>query len=383
MKRVAVFRSSLLPVSETFVRDQVRALRNWEPVLVGFREISARLALDDVQHQVLPRGTRVSFALRTLLALPAPRLVAALRELKVSFVHAHFGPDATDIWPSARAAGLPLLVTLHGYDIHTRRDWWEAGNGGVVRRVYPKRLLQMAHDPAVFFIAVSNALRLHAVACGIPATRITVAYNGVDTDRFQPGGLPLRQRRRRILFVGRMVEKKAPLLLVRAFAMLRRQVHDAELVMVGDGPLLAGAKALARTLDVDVSFLGACDREEVLAHLHESRVFCLPSMTAANGDAEGFGLVILEAQACGVPVVTSARGGADEGLIPGKTGDAFAEGNLDQLTTALRKWLLNDDDADTASAEASKFVREQFSIQRRMIELEGIYERLAATREPE
>src|SRR5699024_5679577 len=148
---------------------------------------------------------------------------------------------------------------------------------------------------------------------GIPDEKVTVSYIGVDTQRFQPQGRPVTQRLKRILFVGRMVEKKAPQLLVRAFAQARKNVEDAELVMIGDGPLLEETRALAVHLGAPVTFLGTCPHSEVQKQLHQARVMCLPSVTAENGDAEGLPTVIVEAQACGVPVVTSARGGATEG----------------------------------------------------------------------
>ena len=122
-----------------------------------------------------------------------------------------------------------------------------------------------------------------------------------------------------------MVEKKGANILIEAFARVRKQIENAELVMVGDGPLLAEFKQLAQQLRVPVTFTGTLSSDQVKQQIDEARVFCLPSVTATNGDAEGFGLVLLEAQACGVPVVTSARGGATEGIKDGVTGCAFPE----------------------------------------------------------
>jgi glycosyltransferase involved in cell wall biosynthesis len=171
-------------------------------------------------------------------------------------------------------------------------------------------LLALAAQDRVHFIAVSEAIRRRAVEYGIPPERISVRYIGIDLSRFRFGGRPLCKRRRRILYVGRMVEKKGGALLLRAYARVRATISDAELVMIGDGPLLGSYAKLADELNVPVSFLGNLPSSEVKQQIDEARVFCLPSITASNGDAEGLAIVILEAQACGVPVVTSARGGA-------------------------------------------------------------------------
>src|SRR5690606_11430707 len=191
-------------------------------------------------------------------------------------------------------------------------EWWISGRGGLRRRVYPKRLLQMARDPAVRFIAVSESILQRAIQYGIPRNKISVHHIGIDTEKFKAGGLPTAQRGRQILFVGRMVQKKAPQLMVRVFARIKSTVPDATLTMIGDGPLMKETRELARDLGAQVDFRGACSSQEVMEHMHQARVLCLPSVRAANGDAEGFGMVLLEAQACGVPVVTSAQGGAVE-----------------------------------------------------------------------
>lgn len=376
MKRLAIFRAKLLPISETFIRQQTRFLGSWKPVLVGTQRVPNGLALDGIDHTILPRRGRFVSALRSIMTLPAGPVVRALRELDVRFVHAHFATDAVDVWPSARAAGLPLLVTLHGFDINTRQDWWESGRAGPVMRTYPRRLRIMALDPAVRFIAVSNALKERAVGLGIPQHKIDVSYIGVDTQLFTPNGLSAGLRSRRILFVGRMVEKKAPLLLVRAFASIRTHIPDAELVMIGEGPLLEEVRKLATTLHVPVTLPGPCSAEAVIGHLNQARVLCLPSVTAANGDAEGFGLAILEAQACGVPVVTSALGGATEGLVSGKTGDCFPEGDQVALESCLTRWLLDEHLAEAGSRAARKFVVENFDIRGCTRNLERAYDAL-------
>src|SRR5690606_18896469 len=89
---------------------------------------------------------------------------------------------------------------------------------------------------------------------------------------------------------------------------------------------------------------------------------------------EGFGLVLLEAQACGVPVVTSARGGASEGLLHNMTGHAVSEYDVAQLATSLSQWLLDNTLAEIASAAACRFAREVFNIQRCATQLELIYD---------
>ena len=232
MKRVAVYRAELLPLSETFIRLQAKSLCQWSPVLVGRQKARNGLSLDGFEQLMLPAAgnvyARLAARLRERRWAPDSATVRALQTLRVQLVHAHFGPDAVEIWPSAQAAGLPLLVTLHGYDISVHREWWESGCGGKQLRSYPARLTQLAHEPAVHFIAVSNSVKQRAIDYGIPAAKLTVSYLGIDTAVFKPADGFAGSRSKRILFTGRMIEKKAPLTLIRAFAEVRRTFPQAE-----------------------------------------------------------------------------------------------------------------------------------------------------------
>jgi len=381
-----VFRSDLLHRSETFIKEQVIALTKWTPVLVGYRKVEHGLDLTGVDVRILPglgtgRWRRLRLRLCQWFGIAHAPTVRALHAVGASLIHVHFGTDAVNVWPSVHKLGLPTLVTLHGYDINIYREWWEAGKGGLLMRTYPRRLLRMAKAPNVHFIAVSKAIARRAIQYGIPEGKITVAYIGVDTARFKPGGLPLGKRRKRILFVGRMVEKKAPLLMIRAYAEVRKEISGVELVMIGDGPLLGAAKHLADELAAPVEFLGSCSSDEVLAQLNEAKVFCLPSVTAANGDAEGLPISIMEALACGVPVITSARGAVGEIIVDGINGFTFLEGTLSGLTDRIFEILTNDFFFLRRTSQAMMHLDFAYSISTTSKNLSSIYNAATLTNE--
>ena len=378
LHKVLVYRSALLPYSETFVKQQIQACERWDPLLVGQRHLD-ELDLSGLDIVMEPSGQSGLFnrALRKLMRTPAP-LLKFYRQLHGKLVHVHFGTDAAARWPLFEQLETPVIVTLHGYDICTYRDWWEAGNRGDFMATYPERLIEMTDSSQVRCVAVSEAIRQRAIEFGISPERIEVAYIGIDTAQFIPGEIPITKRRKRIAFVGRLVEKKGAAILLEAFKTVQRHVSNAELVIIGDGPLRDELQAYTRKHDLAVTFAGVMTAEEIRAHLHESRVLCLPSVTAANGDAEGFGLVLLEAQACGVPVVTSAHGGATEGIEHGKTGFAFPERDVATLAQYLEVLLTDDVLLDEMSHAAPTFVRENFDLRRCTRSLEAIYDRACA-----
>jgi glycosyltransferase involved in cell wall biosynthesis len=380
-RKVLICKSVLLPYSETFILDQLLSYTQWEPVLAGLRRLRTGLPLEHAQVLLLYRSEPTLFdtAIRKCLGevgLSPPGFLKRLRNVGASVVHTHFATEAVAFWPVVRHLACPLVVTLHGSDINIHREMWEKGELGFGNRRYPERLLSLSRNWNVHFVAVSNAIKRRAIEYGLAPERITVLHTGLDLGRFHFSGVPVVLRRRRILFIGRFVEKKGGEYLLRALARLKTVVSDVELTMVGDGPLREKFDQLAGELRLPVRFPGALTAAEVKKEIDEARVLCLPSITAANGDAEGFGMVLLEAQACGVPVVTSARGGAEEGVLDGKTGFAFPERDVDTLCERLTRVLVNDELALSMSEEARAFVRERFDIQRCTRSLEQLYDEI-------
>lgn len=377
MKKVIVFRYDLLPISETFIKEQILAMTHWQPTLAGYRVVQGGLKLDGLNICRLPgfnnKWQRFHIRFCCWSGWAHGPTVRALRAINANLIHIHFGTDAVDIWPSARKLGLPILITLHGYDINIYREWWEAGHGGRHRKQYPSQLLELAREPLIHFIAVSEAIRERAIEYGIPKEKICVHHIGVNTKLFQRSSRPIDQRQKRILFIGRLVEKKGVPYLIKAFADLLQRHPDAQLTIIGDGPMRKELETLSGYLGASVSFRGALDSTEIKKEMSLARVLCLPSIRAENGDAEGFGMVILEAQAAGIPVITSARGGATEGIEDNNTGFRFKERDTTALSQYLDRLLSDASQLSLMSNAAIKFINSQFDLHNLTKELEDYY----------
>ena len=378
-KRVVVYRNDLLPPSETFVRQQFTALTRWQGLLVGMHRSSPSLDLSGLNTRIFPLHTLpvISGACRRLVQLLAlqPLLVRRwLAGLRPHLVHVHFGIDAVALWPAMRKLQIPMVVTLHGYDVNINTSWWEAGFGGRQNRFYHRDLVEMARDSRVYFVAVSQMIRHRAIQLGIPAEKVRVLHIGVDIEAFAPGPVPTDLRPSRILFVGRLVEKKGCDVLLRAVQKLTPHVPDVEVVIVGDGPLRAACEALAAKLEVNAKFTGVLSSIEVRNYLDSSAVLCVPSITGTNGDAEGLPIALLEAQASGVPVVTSAYGAILEALVDGVTGFGFPEGDSSALADRLER-ILNDVQLRTRMSKAAvEIMRDNFDLRKCTAELSRYYD---------
>jgi glycosyltransferase involved in cell wall biosynthesis len=376
-RKVIIFNDGLLPFSQTFVANQIRAMRRWDPVLVGLY-MKDELDLSGIRTRTLlwynPSRLRSRLGrLAAKLAHVSKRAARSLADEKPDLVHAHFGTNIFDGARIAKEHDVPLLITLHGWDINHCHSFWRRLRKGR-HYYYLDRLARLARKPFVRFVAVSNAIRERAIEVGIPAEKIVVSYIGVDTNAFRPNGASVVQRGLRVLFVGRLAEKKGADVLVRAMRLVQERLPEAELVIVGDGEQRNRIKSLAMDLNVRVLYAGAVPNNHVKYYLETARVLCLPSITTQYGDAEGLGLVLLEAQAAGVPVVTSARGGSSEAIIEGKTGFRFREGDCETLAELLGRLLRDDELCQAMSVAGPSFVKGKFDIESCTANLELIYD---------
>jgi glycosyltransferase involved in cell wall biosynthesis len=377
-KKVIVYRKELLRVTETFIKAQVRSYQRWQAVLFGERIWPGGLSLEGVDSRTLMDGQatlikRIVAKARQTAGVAPASVMRKFKAENATLMHAHFGHDGILALPYARNLNVPLVVTLHGHDVNVREEFYRSRQHGFWAQNYPAQFAAMVRLRNVHFIAVSKAIRKAAIDFGVPKDRIAVCYTGIDTQQFQPGPKPMRERPRRILFVGRLVEMKGCAYLIEAFQEISRSIPDAELVVIGDGPLRGDLEALAKKLAVRVQFLGAVKQDVVKQHLNEARVFCLPSITASNGNFESFGMVLLEAQASGVPVVTSALGGM-EALADGETGFSFAEKDVGALVRRVCDILGNSDLASRMSEAGPGYVRRHFDVMSCTKKIEELYD---------
>jgi phosphatidylinositol alpha-1,6-mannosyltransferase len=196
---------------------------------------------------------------------------------------------------------------------------------------------------------------------GLPADRVVVLTPGVDTNRFRPGpaDATIRRRlgwtgRRVILTVGALQKRKGQDMLIRALPRIRRECPDVLYAMAGEGWERDALERLASDLGVrdGVHFVGIAGEDELVELYQQCDLFALPNR-AVGWDIEGFGIVLLEAQACGRPVVAGASGGAPETLIPGVTGELVVGDDPAALAETCSA-LLRDPDRRQRLGEAGR-----------------------------
>jgi glycosyltransferase involved in cell wall biosynthesis len=168
---------------------------------------------------------------------------------------------------------------------------------------------------------------------GVDSERITVYPRGVDTDIFHPAQKNgfyakwLQSDILKMVYVGRVSREKNLHILAQAFAMACKKVQNCCLVIVGDGPFLSDMQAMTKGLSV--IYTGVLDKQELAQAYANADMFVFPSAT------DTFGNVVLEAQASGLPVIVTDKGGPRENMIPEKTGLVCTAGDPTELCQAM------------------------------------------------
>jgi len=247
-------------------------------------------------------------------------------DVEPDLLHCHFGTTAKVIADlrDMKAINCKLITSFHGKDI----------------TVYPKQFGNAYYtrlfSTSEMFTGNSKFIINKMIDTGCPVGQIVKIPMCLNTKQFNYREEPPAMGIFKILTVGRFVEKKGHEFAIRAVALLKNAGIKFIYHLIGEGPLLDDMKALAKSLNIyeDLVFHGAMMQNEVISHYEQADVFLLPSITAADGDTEGQGLVLQEAQAIGLPVVALHNGFPDS-VIDGSTGFLVPEKDFQALAEKL------------------------------------------------
>jgi glycosyltransferase involved in cell wall biosynthesis len=312
-----------------------------------------------------------------LIPLAIPRMSRSIQAFDPDLIHQHFATWSLPARMAARTIPRPLLVTVHGGDV------FAALRSPALLPVRARPMLRWqrrnvlgAFGAADRILAVSGYLASKAVEAGAPARLVEVHYQGIDTDYFTPNAREAEPEPT-VLFVGALTNSKGIRDVISASDELQHR-HPHELRVVGDGRLRAlveeKASSSART-----TYLGSIGRDAVRDEMRRATVLVLPA-GENQGAREAAGLVLLEAQASGTPVVAYASGGTPEMMLVGESGLLAAEGDLPALTDAIsailaagtREWT-------SMSQRARRFVVEERSLRVSVAQLEQHYRDLTGS----
>jgi colanic acid/amylovoran biosynthesis glycosyltransferase len=293
-------------------------------------------------------------------------LVLFNKAKKYDVIHCHFGLMGL-IGCDLKDLGLidgKIVTSFHGMDVST---YPSLHGPNIYRRLFQEGDMFTANSS----FTVSKLKKL-----GCPAERIRKLPVGVDLDKFTY----VKHNRKIqdpiiILSVGRLVDVKGFQYGIEAIAQISNLSHNIHYIIIGDGPLRKQLQQLADQLGIvkNIRFMGEQSQEFVRDAYQNAHIFLLPSITKSDGSAEAQGLVLQEAQASGLPVISTSVGGISDGLVDGASGFLVPEKNSKAIAEKLCNLIEDPQMCDAMGIKGRQFVEENYSLDTLTDRLERIY----------
>jgi len=300
---------------------------------------------------------------------PISRIKAIIRNNKIDLVHSQGARADFFARIAGRLAGVPhifctIAMPVEGFDV-----------GLLQKKVY-RFIDQLTERYVERFIVVSDSLKQMLVeGRGIPAHQVLRIYNGIELSQYHPDaeygnlrsewGIP--QEVSLIGAIGRMVWQKGFEYLIECIPEIGRTYPDTKILIVGDGPLLDGLKALSGRLGVEKNIIFTGFRSDIKEILSAFDLLVVPSLL------EGFPMVTLEAMAMAKPIIATNIDGITEQITDGKDGILVAPRDPDALAKAIIKVLADRQSAKAMGLAARKKVEQEFSVEKMVRETEKVY----------
>lgn len=375
---------------DVVVAKERRLLEEKGHVVIEYRRANG-------QFEHCSKWSKISLAAGTVWSSKARTDIASLlRKNRPHVVHVHntFPLISPSIYGACQQAGTPVIQTLHNYRLlcpagnlfrsgHVCQDCLEhnllqsvrhgcyrnsrPATGPVAAMLWIHRLLKTWNRRIDFYISPSEHLKKKFVQAGFPAAKICVKPHFVDPDP----GISATQGEY-VLYVGRLSYEKGVRTLLEAWRRLRQQIP---LFVVGDGPLREELATSGSLEQLPITVLGQIPNPDVIGVMKQARFLIFPSE-----QYESFGLAIIEAFSCGIPVLGSRRGTAQELVAEGRTGLLFDPGNAESLCKTV-EWAWTHADYMTSLRQHARHEYEQkYSARRNYQILLDIYAAALANR---
>jgi glycosyltransferase involved in cell wall biosynthesis len=296
---------------------------------------------------------------------------------EIDIIHAHGTRAASNVFYSARHLDIPMIYSIHAWSFHNNQNIFTKN-----LRIMGERFLtaQASKNISVSHGNKKTGQRL------IKGFDSKVIYNGIDLKRFNPAG-EFRKIRSELnisdtdtvcIFLARFEEQKQPLVLIRCFTHVLSMNESLHLIMVGDGPLKEASIKLAEDLQVTHRIHFLPFRQDVPDLLASSDVYILPSLW------EGMPIGLIEAMAMEKAVIATEVDGSSEIIRHKQNGWLISTNGLEEnLTSALKVMLDQDDLRKALQYEARKSVLSEFNVETMTKKIEAVYRETAGIREPD
>ena len=370
---IAHCRTQFLPHTETFIENQIRNLEEFDSIVLT-REILERFKNSDNDFKVFAnKNNNLKWIFKQISKKEKEFFTNVIFEKNIKLLHAHFGLDAWYFLSLKKETGLPLIVSFYGYDAYRLpKRFFGIGRAVILKAVFRN---------ADAVVVPSEHMKKHLIGLGCSDDKVEVLPWGVDishhVETLQCIVSTGRNNKTRFISIGRMVEKKGQVYLLDAFKKVLDRGIDADLTIIGSGPL---KKKISKTLDKlgicgKVRVLDKMSNHAVIRELVSHNIYVQPSIEARNGDQEGIPTAIMEALYCGMPVIAATHSGIPEIIENNVSGILVPERDSEQLADAMEKLAKDTVLRIKFGENGRKTIEERFNAKKQIKKLEEVYKK--------
>lgn len=351
----------LLNKTHCFNISQNRAARWLKFILLFFFALLTKPSTLSLllSQQKINKRTRLELFFRSL----------AIKKKNFDIIHCHFGPNGRQA-VLLKEFGLiqgRIITSFHGYD------------ATAYVRNQGKDVYRQLFNQADLLTANSDFIKKKLAALGCQKKKIVKLPESLRVKEFHFRPKKLKPREKiKLLTVARLVEKKGIKNSIQAVARVLKKHPRLEYRIAGDGPLKKELGELIKQLKLEkkIKLLGWQNQNQIQKLYQQSHVFILASLATKTGDQEGQGLVLQEAQACGLPVIATLHNGFPEGVLDGQSGFLVPEGDVKALAEKLEYLVTHPQIWLKVGRAGRKFVEKRYDSDRLNKQLVKIYQEL-------
>lgn len=311
-----------------------------------------------------------SLAKRLVIFLKAVAFTDRFKDLHVDMLHTHFAwLSGAAVWTMAQFLELPYTVTVHAFDLFSSTDF-----------------VNLVCGEATSIVSISEYNKRHLSKVGIRSVEaISVIHCGVDLDRFVFLSPLERDRpldsKLRILSVGNLVQKKGHQYLIRACKLLLEEGYSFECTIIGEGPLRNDLSRLIKSVGLQdhVRLIGARKHPEIDESYYNHDLFVLASEVAETGDQDGIPVVLMEASAAGLPIISTKISGIPEIVKDKSTGYLVTPGDVPAIARAILDLRSNVATRARLAKNAHNLIELEFDIKKNSKRLVALFDEIVST----
>lgn len=383
---IAHINDSFFAGSHTFIYNYISRLRRFQPICLSWKnenlkhfpfskedmyEISSKIYIpESIYELILRRCLKVSPQAARRASKNAKGI---LRNRNARLIHAHFGFNGYFALKIKRELNIPLITNFYGCDVSS-----------YPRKNKIKSDYQILFKEGDSFLVEGEHMKSLLCGLGCPERKVHLQRIAIPLDKikFRPRRARKRDENITLLFCGRLEEKKGLLYALKAIEIARKKHNNFSFRIIGDGSQRTKIEKYIKThlMKDYVHMLGFLTYDEYLKEMDRADIFVHPSITATNGDMEGGApTTILEAQAAGMPVVSTCHADIPHIVVPGQSSLLSEEKDHENIAENIMHLLENQDVWKQMGSVGRDFVESYHDVNKEVNSLEDKYSLLLSS----